>query len=51
MVDTGFSFQIFMWVLMAIAGIVLAFMIVFAPIKLWTIDKTLKEILEELRKK
>jgi hypothetical protein len=51
MVDTGFSFGIFMWVLMVIAGIVLAFMVIFAPIKLWTIDKTLKEILEELRKK
>ena len=51
MVDTGFSLGIFMWVLIVIAGIVLAFMIVFAPIKLWTIDRTLKEILEELRKK
>ena len=51
MVDSGFSLGVFMWVLIVIAGIVLAFMIVFAPIKLWTIDRTLKEILEELRKK
>jgi len=51
MVDTGFSLGIFMWVLIVIVGVVLAFMIVFAPIKLWTIDKTLKQILEELRKK
>lgn len=51
MVDTGFSLGIFMWVLIAIVGAVLAFMVVFAPIKLWTIDKTLKEILEELKKR
>lgn len=51
MVDTGFSPGIFLTVLFVIVGAVVAFMIVFAPIKLWTIDKTLKEILEELRKK
>ncbi len=51
MYDTGFSFTIFMWVLITIGAIILGVLIVLAPIKLWTIDRTLKEILEELRKK
>jgi hypothetical protein len=51
MVDTGFSLGIFMWVLITIVGVVLAVLVVLAPIKLWTIDKTLKEILEQLKKK
>jgi uncharacterized membrane protein YqiK len=46
----GFSMMTFMWVLVVIVGIIIAFLVVFAPIKLWTIDRTLKEILEELRK-
>jgi hypothetical protein len=41
----------FVWVLAFILGIVLAVLIIFAPIKLWSIDKTLKEILEEIKKK
>jgi hypothetical protein len=51
MMDTGFSFTIFMWVLITIGAIILGVLIVLAPIKLWTIDNTLKEILAELRKK
>lgn len=50
MVDTGFSLGIFMWVLIVISALILFAMILLAPIKLWSIDKTLKEILEELRK-
>ncbi len=50
MVDAGFSLMTFFYVLMVIVGIMLAVMIFLAPIKLWSIDKTLKEILEELKK-
>jgi hypothetical protein len=51
MMDTGFSFTIFLWVLITMVAVALGIMIVLAPIKLWTIDKTLKEILEELKKR
>jgi hypothetical protein len=40
----------FVWVLAVMVGLIIAFMIVFAPIKLWSIDKTLKDILAELKK-
>jgi len=46
----GVGFMTFIWVLIVIIGIILAGLIIFAPIKLWSIDNTLKAILEELKK-
>ena len=51
MYSSGFNFTLFIWVLLVIAGIIIGVLIVLAPIKLWTIDRTLKEILAELKKK
>jgi hypothetical protein len=46
----GFQFMTFVYVAMVIVGILLAVLIFLAPIKLWSIDATLKSILEELKK-
>ena len=48
--DGGFSFATFLGVLATILLIIVAVMIILAPLKLWAMDKTLKEILEELKK-
>jgi hypothetical protein len=46
----GFSIMTFIYVALVILGLLLAAMILLAPIKLWSIDSTLKAILEELKK-
>ena len=46
----GFQFMTFVHVAVVLIGIMLAVLIFLAPIKLWSIDATLKAVLEELKK-
>ena len=48
--DGGFSIVTFLGVLTTILFVIVVVMIILAPIKLWAMDKTLKEILGELKK-
>lgn len=45
-----FSLMTFLYVAIVILGLMLGAMILLAPIKLWSIDATLKSILEELKR-